>query len=63
MQNVIYKNKIIIFTFSNYIHIQFLEKKLKWIHKKLNITMPKKKESSKGGIILSEEEIKSCKII
>jgi hypothetical protein len=63
MQNVIHKNKIIIFTFSNYIHIQFLEKKLRLMHKKLNITMPKKKESSKGGIILYEEEIKSCKII
>jgi hypothetical protein len=63
MQNVIHKNKIIIFIFSNYIHIQFLENKLKLMHKKLNITMPKKKESSKGGIILYEEEIKSCKII
>ena len=67
MQNVIhknkYKNKIIIFTFSNYIIIEFLEKKLKWMHKKLNITMPKKKESSKGGIILDDEAIKSCKII
>jgi adenylate kinase family enzyme len=64
-ENVIHKNKnkIIIFTFSNHIHIQFLEKKLKWMHKKLNINIPKKKESSKGGIILYEEEIKSCKII
>jgi adenylate kinase family enzyme len=64
-QNVIHKNKnkIIIFTFSNYIIIEFLEKKLKWMHKKLNITMPKKKESSKGGIILDDDEIKSCKII
>jgi adenylate kinase family enzyme len=65
MENVIHKNKnkIIIFTFSNYILIEFLEKKLKWMHKKLNITMPKKKESSKGGIILDDDTIKSCKII
>jgi hypothetical protein len=63
IHNVIHKNKIIIFTFSNYIIIEFLEKKLKWMHKKLNITMPKKKESSKGGIILDDDEIKSCKII
>jgi hypothetical protein len=58
------KNKIIISTISsNYIRVEFLEKKLKWMHKKLNITMPKKKESSKGGIILDDDEIKSCKII
>ena len=57
------KNKIIIFIYSNMIHIQFLENKLKWMHKKLNIIIPKKSESSKGGIILFDEEIKSCKII
>ena len=62
-KNVIHKNKIIIFTFSNHISIVFSERKLKLMHKKLNIIMPKKKESSKGGIILYDEEIKSCKII
>jgi hypothetical protein len=58
------KNKIIVFILPNSsIHIAFLEKTLKWIHKKLNITMPIKKDSSKGGIILGDEEIKSFKII
>jgi hypothetical protein len=63
MQNIISKNKISIFIHSNFLHIQFSEKKLKWMHKKLNIIIPKKKEASKGGIILSNDEIKSCKIL
>jgi hypothetical protein len=48
---------------ATFIEIQFLENKLKWIHKKLNIIMPKKNESSEGGIILDDVLIKSCKII
>lgn len=56
-------NKIVIFVFSKYIYIEFLQKKLEWIHKKLNITIPKKSDSSKGGIILSSDEISSCNII
>ena len=64
-QNVIHKNKnkIIIFTFSNYIIIEFLEKKLKWMHKKLNITMPKKKEFFKLFFILNFYKNKYFKII
>ena len=58
-----YPNKIVIFVFPEYIYIQFLQKKLEWIHKKLNITIPKKSDSSKGGIILNSDEISSCDII
>ena len=58
-----YPNKIVIFVFPEYIYIQFLQKKLEWIHKKLNITIPKKSDSSKGGIILSPDEISSCDIV
>ena len=43
--------------------IEFLQKKLEWIHKKLNIQIPKKSDSSKGGIILNPDEISSCKIV
>lgn len=43
--------------------IQFLQKKLEWIHKKLNIPIPKKSDSSKGGIILNPDEIRSCDIV
>ena len=56
-------NKIVIFVFPEYIYIEFLQKKLEWIHKKLNITIPKKSDSSKGGIILSPDEISLCDII
>jgi len=56
-------NKIVIFVFSEFILIEFLQKKLEWIHKKLNITIPKKSDSSKGGIILSPDEISLCDII
>ena len=58
-----YPNKIVIFVFPEYIYIEFLQKKLEWIHKKLNIIIPKKSDSSKGGIILSPDEISSCNII
>ena len=58
-----YPNRIIIIVFPEYIHIEFLQKKLEWIHKKLNITIPKKSDSSKGGIILNSDEISSCDII
>ena len=58
-----YPNRIIIIVFPEYIHIEFLQKKLEWIYKKLNITIPKKSDSSKGGIILSSDEISSCKIV
>jgi len=58
-----YPNRIIIFVFPEYIHIEFLQKKLEWIHKKLNIPIPKKSDSSKGGIILNPDEISSCKIV
>jgi len=50
-------NKIVILVFPKYIHIEFLQKKLEWIHKKLHITIPKKSESSKGGIILNKDDI------
>jgi len=43
--------------------IELLQKKLEWIHKKLNIQIPKKSDSSKGGIILNPDEISSCKIV
>jgi hypothetical protein len=43
--------------------IEFLQKKLEWIHKKLNIPISKKSDSSKGGIILNPDEISSCKIV
>ena len=43
--------------------IEFLQKKLEWIHKKLNIPILKKSDSSKGGIILSPDEISSCDIV
>ena len=56
-------NKIVIFVFPEYIYIEFLQKKLEWIHKKLNIPIPKKSDSSKGGIILNPDEISSCKIV
>ena len=56
-------NKIVIFVFPKYIYIEFLQKKLEWIHKKLNIPIPKISDSSKGGIILSPDEISSCNII
>ena len=56
-------NKIVIFVFPEYIYIEFLQKKLEWIHKKLNIPIPKISDSSKGGIILSSDEISSCDII
>ena len=58
-----YPNRIIIIIFPEYIHIEFLQKKLEWIHKKLNIPIPKKSDSSKGGIILSPDEISSCDIV
>ena len=58
-----YPNRIIIIVFPEYIHIEFLQKKLEWIHKKLNIPIPKKSDSSKGGIILSPDEISSCDIV
>ena len=58
-----YPNKIVIFVFPEYIYIEFLQKKLEWIHKKLNITIPKKSDSSKGGIILNPDEISSCDIV
>ena len=58
-----YPNRIIIIVFPEYIHIEFLQKKLEWIHKKLNIPIPKKSDSSKGGIILNPDEISSCKIV
>jgi len=41
-----YPNRIIILVFPEYIHIEFLQKKLEWIHKKLNIQIPKKSDSS-----------------
>ena len=56
-------NKIVILVFPKYIHIEFLQKKLEWIHKKLNITIPKKSDSSKGGIILNKDEISSILVI
>ena len=56
-------NKIVIFVFPKYIHIEFLQKKLEWIHKKLHITIPKKSDSSKGGIILNSDEISSILVI
>ena len=58
-----YPNKIVIFVFPEYIYIEFLQKKLEWIHKKLNIPIPKISDSSKGGIILSPDEISLCDII
>lgn len=58
-----YPNKIVIFVFPEYIYIEFLQKKLEWIHKKLNIQIPKKSDSSKGGIILYPDEISSCDIV
>ena len=58
-----YPNRIIIIVFPEYIHIEFLQKKFEWIHKKLNITIPKKSDSSNGGIILNPDEISSCKIV
>lgn len=58
-----YPNRIIIIVFPEYIHIEFLQKKLEWIHKKLNIPIPKKSDSSKGGIILNPDVISSCKIV
>jgi hypothetical protein len=58
-----YPNRIIIIVFPEYIHIEFLQKKFEWIHKKLNITIPKKSDSSKGGIILNPDEISSCNIV
>ena len=58
-----YPNRIIIIVFPEYIHIEFLQKKLEWIHKKLNIPILKKFDSSKGGIILNPDEISSCKIV
>ena len=58
-----YPNRIIIIVFPEYIHIEFLQKKLEWIHKKLNIPIPKKSDSSKGGIILNPDEISSCKTV
>jgi len=52
-------NKIVILVFPKYIQIRFLQKKLEWIHKKLHITIPKKSESLKGGIILNKDDISS----
>jgi len=49
----------VILVFPKYIRIEFLQKKLEWIHKKLHITIPKKSESSKGGIILNKDDISS----
>ena len=57
------RNKIVILFFPKYIHIEFLEKKLEWIHKKLHITTPKKSDSSKGGIILNSDEISSVFVV
>ena len=57
------KKKILLIINSYMIEIVFLENTLKWIHKKLNITIPKKSEASKGGIILTKDEIESLKII
>jgi len=58
-----YPNRIIIIVFPEYIYIEFLQKKLEWIYKKLNIPIPKKSDSSKGGIILNPDEISSCDIV
>ncbi len=58
-----YSNKIVIFVFPEFICIEFLQNKLEWIHKKLNIPIPKKSDSSKGGIILSPDEIRYCDIV
>jgi hypothetical protein len=41
--------------FPEYIHIEFLQKKLEWIHKK--------SDSLKGGIILNPNEIRSYDIV
>jgi hypothetical protein len=41
----------------DFISIHFFEKNLKWIHKKLDIEKPKKKDASEGDIILSNEEL------
>jgi len=46
-----YKNKIICCIFKNYIRLYFNNENLKWIHKKLDISIPKKNESLKGSII------------
>jgi len=61
LETFIEKNldKIVILVFPKYIRIEFLQKKLEWIHKKLHITIPKKSESSNGGIILNKEDISS----
>jgi hypothetical protein len=50
--------KIILTIHEGFIAIHFFEKNLKWIHKKLGIKSPKKKESSKGGIILTDKQLK-----
>ena len=46
--------KIILTIEREFLAIHFFEKNLKWIHKKLGIKSPKKKESSKGSIILTD---------
>jgi len=65
LETFIEKNldKIVILVFPKYIRIEFLQKKLEWIHKKLHITIPKKSESSKGGIILNNDEISAVLIV
>ena len=45
-------NKITLFIYPNFFSINFLEKKLKSIHKKFGISMPKENEASEGAIIV-----------
>jgi hypothetical protein len=49
--------KIILSIKKDFISIHFFEKNLKWIHKKLDIEKPKKKDASEGSIILRNEEL------
>ena len=49
--------KIILTVEKGLIAINFFKKNLKWIHKKLGIKSPKKKESSKGSIILTDRQL------
>jgi hypothetical protein len=49
--------KIILTVEKGFIAINFFKKNLKWIHKKLGIKSPKKKESSKGSIILTDIQL------
>ena len=56
-------NKKIYLTISTgFLSIDFFEKNLRWIHKKLGIKMPQKKDASKGGIILYDGH-KSYKLL